>query len=153
MSIVNGLHGLAEATCRIRGRAGHGSDDLLHPAYIGLLTPFFEALDRGEFRAVTSTLTLAEVLVHPLRSGQTSLAAEYLRILSNSRNFALLPVSDAIAVEAARLRAFHTLKTPDAIQLATATVAGAASFLTNDTKLTSVPNVRIVVLNQLLASP
>jgi predicted nucleic acid-binding protein len=96
---------------------------------------------------------LAEVLVHPLRSGQSSLAAEYLRILSNSRNFVVLPVSDAIAVEAARLRAFHTLKTPDAIQLATAIIGGAASFLTNDTRLTSIPNVRIVVLNQLLASP
>ncbi|MGA7341055.1 MAG: hypothetical protein WBE72_07795 [Terracidiphilus sp.] len=36
-----------------------------HPAYLSLIRPFFEAMERGEIQVVTSTLTLAEVLVHP----------------------------------------------------------------------------------------
>ncbi|WP_147068735.1 type II toxin-antitoxin system VapC family toxin [Microcystis aeruginosa] len=39
-------------------------------AYLGLVRAFFGAVSRGEFQVVTSTLTLTEVLVHPLRSGK-----------------------------------------------------------------------------------
>jgi hypothetical protein len=35
--------------------------------YLPLVRPFFEAVDCGDFEIVTSTLTLAEVLVHPMR--------------------------------------------------------------------------------------
>lgn len=39
-----------------------------NPLYLPLVRPFFEAIDRGEFRLVTSVLTLTEVLIHPMRS-------------------------------------------------------------------------------------
>lgn len=48
-----------------------------HPAYLFLLDPFFEFVHRGEIRVITTTLTLAEVLVKPLRSGRLDLVAEY----------------------------------------------------------------------------
>jgi len=32
------------------------------PSFLPFVRPFFEAVDRGEFRVVTSTLTLTEVL-------------------------------------------------------------------------------------------
>jgi hypothetical protein len=35
--------------------------------WVRSVKPFFQALDNGRFRAVTSSLTLAEVLVHPFR--------------------------------------------------------------------------------------
>ena len=34
-----------------------------HPTYLEIVRPFFVALDQGEFRAVTSVITLLEVLV------------------------------------------------------------------------------------------
>lgn len=37
-------------------------------AYIDLVLAFFQAMSQSEFKVVTSTLTLTEVLVHPLRS-------------------------------------------------------------------------------------
>jgi len=37
--------------------------------YLELVRTFFGAMSRGEFQVITSTLTLTEVLVHPLRSG------------------------------------------------------------------------------------
>lgn len=40
------------------------------------------------------------------------------------------------------------MKTPDAIQLATAKEGGATSFLTNDGELASIPGLRLIILEQ-----
>jgi predicted nucleic acid-binding protein len=103
-----------------------------HSSYIERLRPFFTSLDRGDFQVVTSTVTLLEVLVHPLRRGDEALAHRYNDILLSSPNISTLPVTYATAQEAAELRARHNLKTPDAIQLAVALSAKATIFLTND---------------------
>src|ERR1700719_2577240 len=73
--------------------------------YLPFVRPFFEAVDRGEFRVVTSVLTLTEVLVHPMRHGDHELADRYRRILLQENQLATVPVSGSIAEEAARLRA------------------------------------------------
>ena len=62
-----------------------------HPTYLPLLLPFFEAVAQGEIQVVTSTLTLSEVLVHPYRDGNQSLADRYLHILLNARNLRTVP--------------------------------------------------------------
>ena len=119
------------------------------PAYLEKVTPFFEAVDRGEFQVVTSAVTLLEVLVHPIRRGDAGLALRYREILLGSRNVSCVALSNEIAEEAARLRAESNIRTPDAIHLATAVRAGAASFLTNDTHLPPLPTLRILVLDEL----
>jgi predicted nucleic acid-binding protein len=120
-----------------------------HPTYLQILRPFFEAADRGELRVVTSTVTLLEVLVHPFRRGYAGLAQQYRDILLNSNGITCVALSSEIAEEAARLRSQHNLRTPDAIQVATAIHEGASSFLTNDTGLPSLPMLQVMVLNQL----
>jgi predicted nucleic acid-binding protein len=109
-----------------------------NPTYLEKIKPFFFALDRGDFKAVTSTVTLLEVLVHPFRKGETALAQKYRNILLNSNHLSILPVSSAIAERAAELRAIHDLRTPDAIQLATTLQERATAFLTNDSRLKTV---------------
>lgn len=89
--------------------------------------------------------------MHPFRTGSRSLAERYFQILTTARNLAILPVSDIVAIEAARLRADKGLKAPDAIQIATARVGGATTFVTNDTGLHSLSDVRVIVLEQLIA--
>jgi hypothetical protein len=54
-------------------------------AYLPLVRPFFEAVDQGEFRIATSTLTLTEVLVHPMRKGDHQLAVRPIPANSSSR--------------------------------------------------------------------
>ena len=117
--------------------------------YAPLLRPFFEAIDRGELRAVTSTVTLLEVLVHPLRLKMPELAQQYRDILLHADGLSTVPVTAAIAERAARLRAEHNLRTPDAIQIATAIEAGASHVLTNDASLPSSPNLQILLLSRL----
>jgi predicted nucleic acid-binding protein len=103
----------------------------------------------GDVQVVTSTLTLSEVLVHPYRDGNRTLADRYFQILLQARNLKTIALSPEIAAEAARLRADYRLKTPDAIQLATAKEAGATAFLTNDAVLAAIPGLRLIVLEQL----
>jgi predicted nucleic acid-binding protein len=80
-------------------------------------------------QVVASTLTLTEVLVHPYRDGNQTLAEQYFHTLLNARNLRTVPLSAASASEAARIRAAYQLKTPDAIQLATAKEGGPPHFL------------------------
>lgn len=122
------------------------------PEYLHIVRPFFRALDAGELRVVTSTLTLTEVLVHPLRRRDSGLANQYRRVLLSAQHLETVVVSHTIAESAAQLRSTHGLRTPDAIQLATALASGASSFFTNDARLQrSIQSINIVVLSQLAA--
>jgi len=120
-----------------------------HPRYMPQVNPFFEARARGRLEVVTSTVTLIEVLTLPLRQGDVALADRYRELLLTTQGMTMRPVSPAVAEEAARLRAAHGLRTPDAIQLATARTAGAAAFLTNDARLAVVRAPRVLVVDSL----
>jgi predicted nucleic acid-binding protein len=119
-----------------------------NPTYLDAVKLFFEAMDRGDFTVVTSTVTLLEVLVHPLRSNNTALAAEYRDILLNSK-LMTIEVSSTIAERAARLRAAHNIRTPDAIQVSASLNAGATHFFTNDIRLPEIPAIQILSLDSL----
>lgn len=120
-----------------------------NPIYIETVRLFFEAMESGRFLVVTSTVTLLEVLVYPFRCNNKELAAEYRDILLNSR-LTTLGVSSKIAEEAARLRATHNIRTPDAIQISVAMDAGATHFFTNDIRLPDIPSIQILQLDSLL---
>lgn len=120
-----------------------------NPLYIKAVRLFFEAMDKGNFTVVTSAVTLLEVLVHPLRCNNKELAAEYRDILLNSR-LMMLEVSNAIAEQAAQLRATHNIRTPDAIQISAALNAGATHFFTNDIRLPEIPSIRILSIDALV---
>ena len=120
-----------------------------HAENLARVAPFFEAADRGEFRVVTSLVTLVEVRVHPLREGQHDLAQQYRDLLLQSENLRAVPLDESIAEQAAELRARHKLRTPDAIQLATALRSGASWFFTNDADLPEVPGISMLVLKRL----
>ncbi len=88
--------------------------------YLKTVRAFFQSMSQGEFQVVTSTVTLTEVLVHPLRAGNIELTQQYRDILLDQENLTTFSVSPAIAQLAAQLRAVQNLRTPDAIQIATA---------------------------------
>ncbi len=57
------------------------------------------------------------------------------------------------AEEATRLRASYKLQTADAIQMATAIKRNASFFLTNDRGLPSLPDLKILMLDELKTRP
>ena len=100
--------------------------------YENPLDRFFSAMDEGRFQVFASTIILAEVLVKPYRLEQWDIAEKYELIFEGIPHLSLIPVDWKIARTAAKLRASHSLLTPDAVHLATAVSTGADFFLTND---------------------
>ncbi|MFN6516687.1 MAG: type II toxin-antitoxin system VapC family toxin [Nostoc sp. CreGUA01] len=113
-----------------------------NPTYLQMMRLFFRALNRNEFQVVTSVVTLLEVLVYPLRCGDIALAQQYREILfDDEEGLRTLQLSPDIAEVAAQLRAVYNLHSLDAIQMATAVYGGASFFLTNDSRLPSLPGL------------
>ncbi len=120
-----------------------------HTDYQSVLARLFEENDNGSFTFITSTITLLEVLVLPIRSGRDEIAAQYHKLLTTSANIEILEVTASIAAKAAQLRAKNNLKTPDSIQLATTIEYRADYFLTNDVKLKNIAGVKVLLLNEI----
>jgi predicted nucleic acid-binding protein len=94
---------------------------------------------------LTSVMTLGELLVQPLRAGDQTMAQQYRRIL-NAPGITVLPFLENAAEAFARVRLNKSIRPPDAIQLATAGVAGCDLFLTNDERLVKaiVPGIHFI---------
>lgn len=120
-----------------------------NPAYVDLVREVVRRISLHAFSGHTSVITLTEVLVQPLRLGNTALAQRYRRFLSRSRNLSLVPISASVAERAADLRARYGLRTPDALQIATALNVGCTAFLTNDFRLQRVTEIRVLVLDEM----
>lgn len=117
--------------------------------YIDMLAPFFDAVNKGEILVVTSILTLVETMVHPFRDNNAKLINDYQEILFNTKGLKTVAFSQDIAEEAAWLRALYKIRTPDAIQMATASSSGASVFLTNDIRLPSTSKLKVLALDKL----
>lgn len=120
-----------------------------YPAFRERICALLDAMDRRALCAVTSELTLAEVLVKPMIDKNASIERAYRTFLEASDALRLVPVSQAILIEAAKVRAETGLKLPDAIHLATATGAGCTSLLTNDKALHGGDRIPVRLLQQL----
>jgi predicted nucleic acid-binding protein len=118
--------------------------------YLPLVKPLFEAIDGGALKAVTSGLSLMEVLVVPYRSGNSALADRYESLFTSSRGLRFIEVDRHLLKAAAQLRAAFKLKPPDAIQVAAALVGNCKSFLTNDRRIPAVPGLKILQLKNYL---
>jgi predicted nucleic acid-binding protein len=110
----------------------------------------FDAIQEGKIHGVTSELCLAELLVRPILENNHELRVTYERLLSHSPVFSVLPVTREILVGASEIRARHRLRLPDAIHVATAQMNHCSCFLTNDTRLRSVPGMRVLILSDVI---
>lgn len=119
--------------------------------YVSVVNPFFEALERRELRVITSTITLVEVLVNPMKQNNTQIAAKYRNILLGAKDLALFTLTQSIAEEAARVRAAYNLHIADAVQVATALYSRAAFFFTNDKHLSAISGIEVLILDDLKA--
>ena len=109
----------------------------------------FAWLERASHTAVTSSITMTELLVLPYRAANEPLVNQYFGLLSSFPNLEWVAPDLEIADTAARLRARHRLRTPDALQAATAVRRGATGLLCNDQDLTRIADIEIGIFSQL----
>ncbi len=99
-----------------------------------------------DYLLLTSSITLAEILVHPKKKNDSALVSRYKEILEELLSSPLLPL-DAVAAElSAEYRAKYNLNAPDAFQAACAVSNGCRIFYTNDRKLRRVKEIEVVVV-------
>ncbi|MBL8798185.1 MAG: type II toxin-antitoxin system VapC family toxin [Planctomycetia bacterium] len=123
------------------------SDRVYQPILVELFNSRFNV---GLNTAITSVVSLAEVLVKPLSTGQTNLVTGHRTFLMTAKFLSLSALTPAIAEKGAELRARHGLRLPDAFQIAAALEDGASIFLTNDVGHRRVTEIPIVVLRDFL---
>ena len=112
-----------------------------HPQFGPRFAPLFAAHASGRQRFAVTTITVAEVLVGPLRAGDDALAQRYRVILESWRPIVL---DLEIAASAARLRASVGLGLADAVQAASALAINAAALVTHDRDFSRLRSLRII---------
>jgi predicted nucleic acid-binding protein len=117
--------------------------------YVRQASEVFEWLENGANTGVTSTLTLTELLVRPYRDSNEELVNRYYTLLTLFPNLEWIAPDLRIADRAARIRAHHGLRTPDALQIATAVESGATAILTNDSSWQRVLGIEVGLMVQL----
>jgi predicted nucleic acid-binding protein len=117
--------------------------------YVALSDAVFSWLERAG-QAVTSTITMTELLVPSYRSGDENKVDEFYSLLSTYPNLEWITPDLEIADLAARLRAQYRLRTPDAIQAATAIQHKATAVITNDPAFMRVEEFQTAVLDKFL---
>lgn len=112
-----------------------------HPEFAPRFEGLFAAAEDGRLELALSTITLAEVLTGPYKAGEVALAKRYEKALNS---YSIMPISAAVACQAAQLRAQYGLELPDAAQLATALDMGAAALVTHDRDFSAVRGLPIL---------
>lgn len=119
-----------------------------NPSFSALVEVVFDKLDEGEFTAVISPVTIAECLMYPIRNQNQELQNLYMALFTRNPNTVCTPIDANVGQKAAELKARYNLKTPDALQIATAITGGCDGFLTNDKDLKRVVEISVMVLKE-----
>jgi predicted nucleic acid-binding protein len=118
--------------------------------YLVLTDHIFSWLEQPGSSSITSTITMTEVLVQPYRALDEQRVDEFFGLLSTYPNLEWIAPDLQIADRAAQIRARHRLKTPDALQAATAVHARVSGLITNDPVFERVEEFDTLVLEQLV---
>jgi predicted nucleic acid-binding protein len=116
-----------------------------NPQFGSYTSAFFTKLVERKIKAVTSIITLIELLSFSAEDKEIEVIEDAFLSTPNLTIFAL---ERDIGINAARIRRVYKFRLPDAIQLATALSAKADVFLTNDKRLKSFKEIPIVFLDK-----
>jgi len=118
--------------------------------YADLIEPAFRLLENHRVRAVTSTVTLAEILTKPLAEKKYSLIDEIKFTLKTFSALSMIAIDERLAEAAALIRARYAIRLPDALQIAAAIQGEATLFMTNDKRIKGVDAIEVLVLSDYL---
>lgn len=121
-----------------------------NPSYLAWTREVFSWLELPGHSAVTSTISMTEILTGPYSAGNVKRARMQYAILSRYPTLQWIPPDLAIAHRAARLRAQYRLRTPDAIQASTALHLGVLGFITNDPIFKRLDGFETLLLDDLI---
>jgi predicted nucleic acid-binding protein len=98
---------------------------------------------------VTSFVSWIEALTLPRRQKNSNLEKAYKAWLEQTPFLSVIQSNPLVMRQALHFRAEYGLKTPDAIQLATAQICRADAVITNDQDWKKIKELRVVTLDEL----
>lgn len=117
--------------------------------YASKIGKVLREIEKGRLKAITTVITISEVLTKPLEEKNLELADEYKNVLNSFPNLKVLEINQYIATVAASLKAKYQIKLPDALQIAGSLYGGADLFISNDKKLKKVDELKVLALDKL----
>ena len=105
-----------------------------------------KAVERGTAQAVLASIGVIEIVTGPKKQGRFDVAGYYRQYLSSFPHLAIMNMSEPIVELASDLCAKYSLRTMDAIHVATAIDFGADEFITNDKSLQKVKEIPVKLL-------
>ena len=108
-----------------------------HREFAPRYAPFLEHAGADDYDLIVTTVTLAEVLTGPLRTGDEALAQRCRSALTAPPAWRLVDLTAVVAHRAARIRARSRLRPPDAVQAATALETSSIGLVTRDRDFSS----------------
>jgi predicted nucleic acid-binding protein len=110
----------------------------------------FAWIEEPGHSAVTSTITMTELLVQPYRDSDDDRVNQFYGLLTTYPNLEWIAPDLEIADIAAGFRARHRMRTPDALQAATAVRSQATGFVANDSIFERVDAFETLLFEELL---
>lgn len=115
--------------------------------FINSTNRIFQSIENGRYCAVTSIITILEILTLPKRRKDYLLVKEYSETLSDFPNLKIVDVNWQIVDLASSIRAKYNLTSPDAIQIATAINSNATYLYTADKVFKKVKEIKVKLLS------
>jgi len=120
------------------------------PRYGAICQEIATGFSARRFRAVVTPVTMAELLVKPIKQNRPDVADRYRNVLENLEPVERMPVTFETGCLAGAMRAKYGLPLPDMIQAACALTASDPVLLTNDKALRRVTELRVLLLDEFL---
>jgi predicted nucleic acid-binding protein len=117
--------------------------------YADKMRAIFAEVSGGGLQVLTSAVTIPETLMKPLRANDKPLVTRYRTMFYHTKGIRVVSVSPSSGDLAAELRARYNLRTPDALHVACAIDTDCDAFLTNDTGIKRVSEIRTLILDDL----
>ena len=117
--------------------------------YLNQVDKLLIFLEQNRYEIITSTLTLGEILTKPYKDNRVDLVKIYQEFFEDIK---LIELNAQIASLFAQIRANYGIKTPDAVQLASAIYSKSDLFVTNDDKLSKFNSnkCKVILLSEFL---
>lgn len=118
-----------------------------HATYGKIVSPVLETIGDLQLRGFTSAVVLCELFTKPHLVGDRELLQRCRRCVQETATFETLPITTEVAEAGAILRAEYNLRTPDALNVAAARVAGVETFVTNDHRMRRVATPAVLIVD------
>lgn len=120
-----------------------------HPQFAPPLKSVFSDLGREKIQAITSVITVAEVLVKPIELKRNDLVTKYHELFTQVKSLKVVSPSYNTARQAAEIRSAYRFTLADSFQLALAKENKCRTFLTNDDRLKIYRDLPVILISDL----